>query len=110
MADNDPLRRLQDWYLSHCNGNWEHTYSIEISTLDNPGWRLKVELKDTDLYDRPFDDVILDGENKNDWYQCKVLNHDFEAHCGPARLNDVITIFLNWANHPASLSVKAREA
>jgi hypothetical protein len=60
--------------------------------LDNPEWSLKVE-QDTDLYDRAFEEVVFDGEDKNDWYRCKVLNHDFDAYCGPTRLNDVIAIF-----------------
>jgi hypothetical protein len=36
-ADDDLLKRLQDWYVSQCDGGWEHTYGISIDTLDNPG-------------------------------------------------------------------------
>ena len=28
----DPLKRLQDWYISQCDGDWEHTYGISIAT------------------------------------------------------------------------------
>lgn len=45
MADSDPLKGLQDWYCSQCNGDWEHGYGVSIETLDNPGWSLKIELK-----------------------------------------------------------------
>lgn len=98
MADNDPLKGLQDWYFSQCNGEWEHGYGISIGTLDNPGWSLKINLKDTSLSNRAFDEIAFDGENANDWYLCRVQNHVFEAFCGPMRLPDVITNFLNWAN------------
>jgi hypothetical protein len=68
--DADLLKCLQDWYVPHCDGGWEHTYGISIDTLDHPGWHLKVELTDTDLSDRSFDEVIFDVEDKNDWYRC----------------------------------------
>jgi hypothetical protein len=73
MADSDPLKHLQDWYSSQCNDDWEQTYGISITTLDNPGWSLKVALTDTDLSDRVFEEVIFEGKDKNDWYQCKVI-------------------------------------
>ena len=43
----DPLTQLQQWYLSNCNGDWEHTYGVSIGTLDNPGWSVKIELTGT---------------------------------------------------------------
>jgi hypothetical protein len=98
VTDVDLLKRLQSWYLSQCNGCWEHTYGISITTLDNPGWRLKVDLTDANLSNRTFDEINFEGKDKNDWYQCRVKNGDFEGHCGPARLSDVIAIFLDWAD------------
>ena len=40
---------LQDWYLEQCDGNWEHENQIKIYTLDNPGWTIKIDLKDLDI-------------------------------------------------------------
>lgn len=40
------LRFLQDWYLSQCDGDWEHQLGIDIGTIDNPGWTVKVSLSD----------------------------------------------------------------
>jgi hypothetical protein len=76
-ADDDLLKRLQHWYVSRCDGGWEHTYGISITTLDNPGWRLRVHLTETNLIERAFEEVIFEGEDENDWYQCRVSNHDF---------------------------------
>ncbi|UCH44768.1 MAG: hypothetical protein JSV11_10785 [Nitrospiraceae bacterium] len=36
--------RLNRWYINQCNGDWEHQYGIVIETLDNPGWRVKIDL------------------------------------------------------------------
>ena len=38
---------VEDWYQSNCNGDWEHQYGITIETTDNPGWSVKIDLKNT---------------------------------------------------------------
>lgn len=91
------LNSLQEWYRLHCDGSWEHQYGISIETLDNPGWHFKVELTDTELFDRPFDEVRFEGIGKNEWYECKLKDHIFEGFSGPRQLNEIIAIFLNWA-------------
>jgi hypothetical protein len=98
IKDPNILARLQNWYLSQCNGDWEHTYCISITTLDNPGWRFSVDLKDTNLYDCRFDPVRFNGNDKDDWYDCRVDKFVFDGACGPTRLNDVMALFLDWAD------------
>jgi hypothetical protein len=98
MLDVDPLKHFQEWYAAQCNGDWEHTYGISISTLDNPGWSFKVDLINTYLFDRTFDEVHVEGTDKSDWYVCKIENHVFKAASGPNRLSDVIALFLEWAH------------
>ncbi len=101
-----PLELLQDWYGSHCDGGWEHQYGISIETLDNPGWRFKVELTGTELLDRPFDEIDVVGKEKSDWYVCRIKNSVFEGFCGPHRLNEVIAVFLSWANGEAKTATE----
>ncbi len=48
------IEELQSWYLSQCDTRWEHSYGIEISNLDNPGWSLKIDLLETCLESIPF--------------------------------------------------------
>ena len=96
-TDVDVLKQLQLWYLSQCDGGWEHQYGVKIGTLDNPGWSLKVDLVGTALSGRSFDGVKFDGTDDNDWYRCQIQDHKFKGFCGPTRLSDVIAIFLNWA-------------
>lgn len=97
VTDKDLLEQLQSWYSSQCNGEWEHSFGLAIQTLDNPGWSLKVELGDTSLANKHFDEIHVDGIHKDDWYVCRVRECKFEAFCGPNRLRDVLSIFLGWA-------------
>jgi Immunity protein 53 len=92
-----PLDRLQDWYERHCNGEWEHRYGVIIETLDNPGWRLRVELSDTPLAGEPFDDVREDASERV-WLHCSKRSDVFEGACGPRQLERVIEVFLRWAD------------
>jgi Immunity protein 53 len=95
--DLNLLARLQEWYLSMCNGDWEHTYGVSITNIDNPGWALKVELTDTYLYDVEFQTIKIQRENDDDWVFCKAESGEFDACGGPKNLNEILTIFLNWA-------------
>ena len=97
VAKTNALQRLQDWYLAHCNGDWEHTYGVSIGTLDNPGWTLDVELADTSLAGRHFATLKQDMEHPTEWIHCSVSDLKFRGACGPLKLESVIEIFLAWA-------------
>jgi hypothetical protein len=92
-----PLRALQAWYASQCDGQGEHHYGIKIGKLDNPGWILMIDLSFTPLAERVFTEVKVRGDDDDDWCHCRVHGRVFEAFCGPAHLDDVISIFLAWA-------------
>lgn len=92
----DTLSELQEWYSSHCDGDWEHQNGICIDTLDNPGWRLTVDLTETDLENKPFQDVI-NSESESGWVHCKVEDKKFQGYGGPYKLEEVIQVFLRWA-------------
>lgn len=38
---------LERWYASQCNGEWEHSYGVWIDSLDNPGWQVRISLRET---------------------------------------------------------------
>lgn len=100
MAASGALERLQRWYLAQCNGDWEHSWGLEVHTLDNPGWGLKIDLAETELADRSFAQVETDRSN-NDWLRCWVGKQAFEIACGPLNLVEGLEIFLDWAETPA---------
>ena len=93
----ETLHQLQKWYHSQCNGDWEHSYGVEIGTLDNPGWRIIIELADTKLVDRPFTEVRQNREHPIDWIHCRVRDRKFEGFGGPFKLEEILKIFLAWA-------------
>ncbi|WP_420411532.1 Imm53 family immunity protein [Roseibium sp.] len=36
--------RMEEWFSDQLNGDWEHQGGINITTLDNPGWLIEVDL------------------------------------------------------------------
>ena len=93
---NELLTWIQDWYLSNCNGDWEHFYSFKIETLDNPGWTITIDLNETTLENVPFQVIDLE-RSQQDWIACKVELNQFKAACGPQNLSEVLTVFQTWA-------------
>ena len=91
--DRTLLIRLQNWYHSNCNGDWEHNYGISIETLDNPGWTIKIELTNTNLEDLNYEKRIENGDL--DWFFIKANEKVFEASGDPQKLTTIITIFLD---------------
>jgi hypothetical protein len=51
------LKWLENLYSSNCDGDWEHSYGIRIETLDNPGWAIRINLEDTVLEHKSFENV-----------------------------------------------------
>lgn len=94
----DVLEGLQDWYISMCNGDWEHTYGIKIENIDNPGWAISIELVGTPLYEVKFDAIKIQRADDDDWVQCRIENGNFEGRCGPKNLKEVIGIFLDFTS------------
>lgn len=85
------------WYHSQCDGDWEHEWGVEIGTLDNPGWRLKIDLDGTELEDVPFERLRANSGREFEWLTCWREGNTFHCACGPGRLEDAITIFVDWA-------------
>jgi hypothetical protein len=97
MNASHPLDRLAKWYSDNCDGGWEHQSGVEITTLDNPGWHLLVDLDDTELLNVPFDAVEDGLDGQPSWHCCKRDDYKFHAFCSPDRLTAVIEIFVDWA-------------
>lgn len=97
---NNLLPRLQRWYLSQCDGEWEHGFGVKIGTLDNPGWSFEVDLESTNLAGRVFTPIKrgLDVlESDDNWFTCHVEDEKFRGYGGPEKLAELIAIFLQWA-------------
>jgi hypothetical protein len=67
------LERLQSWYREQCNEDWEHSFGVKIDTLDNPGWMVKIDLRETSLEQKSFAPVSRgDSEADADWIACRL--------------------------------------
>lgn len=92
----DEFQQLQRWYASHCDGDWEHDQRIRISTLDNPGWRLWINLADTELEGRVAPRTRKE-ESETSWLDFRSDGEVFDAACGPEGLAGAVAAFLDFA-------------
>jgi len=94
MNDNNMLW-LQKWYYKNCNQDWEHDRIVQIGTIDNPGWSVTIQIYDTDLENREFQNINYE-RTEDDWVFCEVKKAKFEGRCGPINLLEILQIFRNW--------------
>lgn len=90
------LEKLQGWYASNCDGEWEHARGVEITTLDNPGWSLEIDLAGTPLESRRMEAVKIDN-GPEDWIYCSVDDQVFRAATSPQNLTRAMGLFFAFA-------------
>jgi len=90
------IKELENWYLSNCNEEWEHKFGVIIETLDNPGWKVTIDLKGTKLENENFK-AIENTEPETEWTVCKVEDKKFVGYGRPKELNNILKIFIDWA-------------
>lgn len=92
------LERLQNWYRDQCNEDWEHSFGVKIDTLDNPGWMVKIDVRETSLEQKSFEPVSRgDSDADSDWIVCKLESDQFVGYGGANNLRELLRIFLDWA-------------
>ena len=89
---------LQNWYSQYCDGDWEHNENINIHTIDNPGWRITINLEGTLSENKSFKSIKKETSN-NEWYHCFLRNGNFEGAGGPSNLIDILYVFKNWVEN-----------
>ncbi len=90
----DTIQRLQSWYGENCDGRWEHQYGVLIETLDNPGWKVVIDLVGTDLESMQMESIVEEN-NESDWMNCKIENRKFVGNGGPFKLDVILRAFLD---------------
>lgn len=91
----DTSEWLEAFYSGECDGDWEHSYGIRISTVDNPGWRVRIDLTGTVLESQLFPKVETHNSDQ-DWMICWVQDRVFEAAGGPRNLKQILLTFRRW--------------
>lgn len=94
-ADLGAFLRLQNWYIQNCDGDWEHQYGVVLETLDNPGWRLRVDLQETEMAGRTAHRHRID-RNDDDWCHWWVKDDQFHAAGGAGNLGEMLQAFQAW--------------
>ena len=90
------LDDIQKWYASNCDGYWEHSFGVHIGTLDNPGWDVTVNLKDTNLENKPFEAFQYEASEER-WIHCRVEEKKFRGFGDETKLEEILKVFLDWA-------------
>lgn len=95
------IERIQRWYLSKCNGDWEHTYGVRVETLDNPGWHVSIDLAGTNFEGKglaPVEYGVGPGSEPEgtNWMSCKADGKTFHGYGGPEKLEEIFECFLEW--------------
>ncbi|TPK97057.1 hypothetical protein FJ938_26780 [Mesorhizobium sp. B2-4-14] len=95
----DVLDWLARWYEAQCDGVWEHRFGPSISTIDNPGWSLKIDLVGTDCNGRILDPITHNRGHPTDWWTCWTKDNVFEGAGGPLHLRSLLEAFRDWATN-----------
>ena len=77
------IERLDDWFNTQCNGDWEHSHGIEIESVDNPGWMVTIDLRETHS-------EKLSVEVWNDGYEFETVDEFLHGYAEPRKLNDLL--------------------
>lgn len=95
MKFMNALTKIEQWYSSYCDGDWEHVFGIKIETLDNPGWMVKIDLLDTKLVNISFSEIIEENGD-DDWMRCRIRDSIFYGFGDPFKLEKILVTFMNW--------------
>ncbi|MBA3697482.1 MAG: immunity 53 family protein [Planctomycetes bacterium] len=90
------LQRLERWFMANCDGDWEHGSGITISTLDNPGWTIDINVEETTLAGRVSEISKVD-RTETDWLHSSCDGTVFKLRCGPGNLEEALQLFLDMA-------------
>jgi len=83
---------IQNWFKENCDGDWEHGDGIQITTLDNPGWEIEIDISNTSIANINLE-WILNENGKQDWYGVKIENQKFNAAGDSGKLNFLLGLF-----------------
>lgn len=86
------LEWIQDWFIQNCDGEWEHSDGIQITSIDTPGWDVEIDISNTSIANIhvPW---ILNETNTQDWYGVKIGNQKFNASGDPGKLIYLLGLF-----------------
>lgn len=88
------IEKLNFWYQAQCNGDWEHQFGISINTIDNPGWKVVIDLCGTRWENLSIERITIDHDNHQlDWMHFEISNSKFIGTSSPMNLSALIEKF-----------------
>lgn len=96
MTSHKSILKLQKWYISNCDGDWEHNYGFQLETLDNPGWNVTIDLEETHQENQPFSEQKINCKHDSEWLIVKKDGSKLKGSCGPAELDAMLMIVAEW--------------
>lgn len=85
------IEKLQSWYSSQCNDVWEHSFGIEISNIDNPGWKIKI----TGANSKSNLNINIERSD-TDWIVINADDTAFQAYGGSLNLQELLETAAKW--------------
>lgn len=90
---------LEKWYISQCDEDWEHMYGIKITTIDNPGWSVTIDVTGTKIESLEISYILIE-KSDNDWVGYSIVNKKFTGAGDSLKLIEIINIFRRiWEAH-----------
>ena len=96
LGDDLPglLAWLVGWVARQFDGDWEHGHGFTLGLIDNPGWRLDVDVSNFDL---PGTELLPIKESDSDhtrFFFAQVTTDDmFEGTCDASQLERLLRVF-----------------
>lgn len=94
------LNWLQGWYIQECVNNKKYNLDeiINIDTIDNPGWHIRINLKATKFTRKILDEINVDNGD-DDWVFIKLDKGVFEGVGDKNKLVYILEIFKTWCQN-----------
>lgn len=87
----DIMGFFKEWYISKCDGEWEHMHGIKISNIDNPGWQIEITGEDKKI---PF--TIDQAVGEDSWMVINASEDKFTGYCSAENLLMVLEHAKKW--------------
>lgn len=97
MNEDSLISMLEHWYSSKCDGDWEHTGGVSLTTLDNPGWLLEFKYFDWEAVDLSKVDELnfgVIGEADCAVFSWDEKSRNLRIFCGPKSLSKALKVLV----------------
>lgn len=89
---SDYLSYIEEWVYRNPAALEEQRPRFLLTTLDNPGWAIDINLRDTELETLELDLPLMEMSEHN-WHTARARDHVLELPGGPWNLFDLLEIF-----------------